>query len=402
MPRPLLHPFTRPVEERFVPIVRGEGAVVWDDQGREYVDGMGSLWYCQVGHGRAEIADAVAAQMRTLEAFHTFAPYTNEPAERLAAEVVARSPLPDGRAFLCSSGSEAVDTALKLARLVHGLRGAPERRLIVAREHSYHGVTYGGTSAQGLAPNRAGWGELVPGFVHVPHRDLEALEALFVSRGDEIAAVISEPVQGAGGVFPPPEGYLTRLRRLCDEHGALLIADEVICGFGRLGHWFGSQRFEVRPDLVTFAKGVSSGYQPLGGVLLSRAICDLLEADDQFLLRHGFTFSGHPCACAAGLANLAILEREGLLGRADVIGEHLGGGLRALQDEGRAREVRGVGAIWGVALHEGDRAAAVRDRMLDRGVIARPLPGDVLAWCPPLVIEEAQIDRCLEALRKSL
>jgi len=243
MTNALLHPFSPPAmpEGDFIDIVRGEGSLVYDASGKDYVDAMANLWLCQVGHGRTEIIDAVTAQMHQMEAYNTFAPFTNGPAARVAEMIVERSPHPDGRTFLGCSGSEAVDTALKIARLVQQRRGTEGRQVIIKRTNGYHGTNFGGTSAQGIAPNREGWGDLVPHFLEVPHDDLEAMASIFAEQGDRIAAVLTEPLQGAGGVFPPADGYLEGLRRLCDDNGALLIFDEVICGFGRTGEWFGAQ-----------------------------------------------------------------------------------------------------------------------------------------------------------------
>jgi putrescine---pyruvate transaminase len=319
-----LHPFASPSRPSFISIARGEGATLWDRDGNEYLDAMASLWYCAVGHGRAEIADAVSRQLATLDAYSCFEPFTNAPADELAERVRALTPMEAARVFFCESGSEAVDTAMKLARLTHALGGHPERTVIISRERGYHGVNYGGTSAQGIAANRTGWGPLVPEVINVPSEDVEALSVVMSERGEEIAAVLAEPVQGAGGVYPPPPGYLADLRRLCDRHGALLIFDEVITGFGRLGTWFAAERYEVVPDLTTFAKAITSGYQPLGGVLVGPTVRAALESDPTYLLRHGYTYSGHPAACAAGLANLAIIEREGLVERAVSIGARLG------------------------------------------------------------------------------
>jgi putrescine---pyruvate transaminase len=221
---------------------------------------------------------------------------------------------------------------------------------------------------------------------------------VFTERGPEVAAVIAEPVIGAGGVFPPASGYLQTVRRLCDEHGAFLILDEVICGFGRLGRWWGAERYGVTPDLTTFAKAVTSGYQPLGGVLVGRAVRDRLEADPTFLLRHGHTYSGNPASSVAALVALDITRREGLLDRAAKVGERLASGLRALQDDGRIADVRGDGAVWAAGLGPDQSAPALRDAMLEHGVIARPIGEATLAFCPPLVIEDADIDRCVEAL----
>lgn len=401
-PPPFLHPFAKPSAEQFVTMVRGHGARVWDADGREYLDALASLWYCQVGHGRAEIADAVHRQLLTLDAFHTFEMFTNEPADALAAELVALAPMPDARVFLTCSGSEAVDTALKLARQVYSLQGRPEKRIIVSRHRAYHGVTYGGMSAQGLPPNKEHFGPLLADVVHVDPDDLGEVEALFAERGDEIAAVVAEPVQGAGGVFPAPEGYLKGLRALCDEHGSLLVLDEVITGFGRLGAWFAAELLDVTPDLVTFAKGATSGYQPLGGVLVGRGVLDVLEADGDHVLRHGFTYSGHPAACAAALANIDVLRDEELLARAAPIGDRLAAGLGELVAAGLAAEVRGQGAVWGLAMRHDVSALAVRDAMLARGVIPRPIATHTVAFCPPLVVTDAEVDRMVEVTGDAL
>jgi len=399
---PFLHPFARPAAaaDTYTTIVRGDGAAVWDAEGNRYVDALASLWFCGVGHGRREIADAIAHQVGTLAAFHTFERFTNEPADALATELVGLAPMQDARVFFTSSGSEAVDTAMKLARLAHVRGGHPERTIIVSRTHGYHGTAYGGTSAQGLPLNKEGWGPIVPDVVQVDHADVEDAARVFARDGDRIAAVIAEPVIGAGGVHPPTPGYLEGLRRLCDDHGALLILDEVICGFGRLGTWWGSERYGIRPDLVTFAKGVTSGYQPLGGVLVGPAVRQPLEADDTYLLRHGFTYSGHPAACAAGLEVVDILRREDLPARAVHIGTRLRAGLDSLVGDGVLAEVRGDGAVWAAVLHD-ETAVAVRDEMMRRGVIARHLGTSVIAFCPPLVISDHDIDLCVEVLAES-
>jgi adenosylmethionine-8-amino-7-oxononanoate aminotransferase len=397
-----LHPFCKPAREDFVTIVRGEGCVVWDRDGNEYLDAMASLWCVNVGHGRREIIDAVTAQMNALACYHTFEPFANEPADQVASEIASRAPMPNARVFLTTSGSEAVDSAIKLARLAHARAGRPERTLVLSRGRGYHGVTFGGMAAQGLPPNQADFGPHVEGFENLHPDDIEAWASFMAERGGEVAAILVEPVQGAGGVHPPPDGYLAGLRKLCDQHGAFLIFDEVICAFGRLGEWFGAQHFDVTPDLITFAKGVSSGYVPLGGVVLASVVHEPLEADPSYLLRHGHTYSGHPTCAAAGLANLALLEREQLPERAPVIGERLSEGLRAIEADGMVAEVRGDGAVWAVGLTPERDAAAVRDRMLADGVICRPIGPDTLAFCPPLVIEDAQVDRVVDTLAKAL
>lgn len=402
MPGAFLHPFAKPTRERFITIVRGEGSLVWDADGNELVDAMASLWYCQVGHGRTEIADAVAKQIGTIEAYSCFDPFTNAPADALAERIAALTPIPDARVFFAGSGSEAVDSAMKLARLAHVQSGHPERRLIISRVRGYHGTNYGGTSAQGLLLNKQGYGELLADVVQVPSDDIEALSLLMAERSDELAAVITEPIQGAAGVFPPIDGYLAEARRLCDQHGALLIFDEVITGFGRMGTWFGADHYGVTPDMTTFAKGVTSGYQPLGGVIVGKLVRDALEADTDFILRHGYTYSGHPAACTGALANLDIIEREGLLTEVTRLGARLEGGLRSLEADGVVDHVRGDVAIFGVQLHDHHNAMAVRDRMLELGVITRAIGTETLTFCPPFVTTDEQIDRIVDVLAGAL
>jgi putrescine---pyruvate transaminase len=392
----LLHPYAVPAREDFITLVSGDGAVVTDANGKSYIDALASLWYVQAGHGCQPIIEAVNAQMRKLATFHTFEMFSNEPSEALAAKVVEVSPYDDARVFLANSGSEAVDTAMKLARAAHVRAGHPERTIIVSRDRAYHGVNYGGLSAQGLPLNKEGFGPLLSDVVQAPADDIEAMATMFAQQGDKIAAVITEPVQGAGGVYPPPEGYLEGLRRLCDQHGAFLIFDEVICGFGRLGTWTAAEFFGVTPDMITFAKGVSSGYQPVAGVILSRPVLDPLEADPSWMLRHGYTYSGHPTATAGAVANLAVLG-DGLIDRSAKVGARLSEGLKSLAADGSLAEVRGVGAVWAAQLHSQFDAVAVRNAMLEHGVIVRPI-GQALAFCPPLVITDEQIDTCIDVL----
>lgn len=375
---------------------------MFDSEGNEYIDGMGSLWYANVGYGREEIADVIAEQTRSLGAYHTFDPFTNPQAEAAAAKIAELSPFDHSRVFFGSSGSEAVDTAMKIARISQRELGHPEKQIIVSRERGYHGTNYGGTSVQGIAPNREGFGPLVPGIINVVADDDEAMKKIFAEHGDEIAAVITEPIQGAGGVWPPPEGYLSHLRDLCDTYGAFLIFDEVITGFGRTGEWFGSQFYGITPDLITFAKAVTSGYIPLSGVIVGPSVLAALEANEGFILRTGYTYSGHPAACAVALKCIEIQEREGLLARATAIGERLGAGLRTLRDEGLLVDVRGEGAVWGISLNDGVNVVAARDSLLSRGVILRPIPPSHLTMCPPLVISDEQIDEIVASLRDIL
>ena len=398
MTGPFLHPFAAPARESFISLVRGDGSLVYDADGNEYLDAMASLWYCAIGHGRTEMAEAIGRQIVELETYSCFDPFTNPRADELAELLVTMTPITDARVFFCQSGSEAVDTAMKLARVAHVQGGHAERRLIISRERGYHGTNYGGTSVQGLPVNKVGWGELLPEVVQVDSDDIEGLSRLMAERSGEIAAVITEPVQGAAGVFPPPDGYLEGLRRLCDQHGAFLIFDEVITGFGRLGRWFGAEHFGVTPDISTFAKAVTSGYQPLGGVFVAGPIRAALEADPDFKLTTGYTYSGHATACAAALTNIEIMRREGLLERATAIGERLGTGLRALADDGLIGGVRGAGAMWAAAMHPDQDARVLRERVLQQGVIIRPIGDHSLTFCPPLVMTDDQVDHIVDAV----
>lgn len=396
----LLHPFANPAkpESDFVKIVRAEGTTLWDESGKTYLDAMGSLWFCQVGHGNREMIDAIGAQLGELDSHHIFEPFTHQPAIDVAEAIRSKSPMLDGRVFLGSSGSEAVDTALKLMRQFHRLAGEPDRQLILRRTRGYHGTNWGGTTAQGIELNREGWGDLVPHFIEIDPDDIEDAARVFAEHGDRIAGIITEPVQGAGGIFPPPDGYLDGLRRLATQHGALLCFDEVISGFGRTGSWFASQTYDVTPDLITFAKGVTSGYQPLSGVVLSRQVADPFESAD-VMLRTGYTYSGHPAACAAGVTNIGIIERDGLLARAGHIGQRFTDAFAALTADGTIAGHRGVGAVQAAVLHAD--GAGTRQRMLHNGVVVRPI-GDALAFCPPLTATNAEIDTIIEVMVASI
>ena len=396
----LLHPFADPAtaEDDFINIVRAEGTTLWDEHGKSYLDAMGSLWYCQVGHGNREMIDAITTQLSVLDSHHLFAPFTHEPARNVAEAVRSKSPMPDGRVFLGCSGSEAVDTALKLMRHVHRLRGDVERQIILRRTRGYHGTNFGGTTAQGIELNREGWGDLVPHFIEIDPDNIEDAANVFAEHGERIAGVITEPVQGAGGVFPPVDGYFDGLRKLCTQHGALLCFDEVIAGFGRTGSWFASQTFGVTPDVITFAKGVTSGYQPLSGVIITRDIAETLEQGDA-MLRTGYTYSGHPAACAAALKNIEIIERDGLVTRAAEIGSRLEQAFAALTADGTLAGHRGTGAVRAAQVH-GD-AMATRAKMLENGVVVRPI-GDILAFCPPLTSTDAEIDQMIDVMVASL
>ena len=399
----LLHPFSKPSSDNFRTLVRSEGVRVWDDEGNEYIDGLGSLWYCQVGHNRAELVQAITNQLQTLSSYHTFAPMGSQISDQAAERIRSVSPFPDGRVFLCSSGSESVDSAIKIMRKVAILRGEPQRQIIIRRSRGYHGVNVGGTTLQGIPANREGWGDLLPKVLEIDPTNIESAASIFKEHGQNIAGVVTEAVQGAGGVFPPPDGFLEGLRRLCDDNGSLLVFDEVITGFGRTGNWFASDTYNVKPDLITFAKGVTSGYQPMGGVLVSRSVCDLFEEDPDFVFMHGYTYSGHPAACAAAIANIDLIEKEGLVERAKHIGKRISQGLEALKSDGLLSEVRGVGAIWAGQIEGAttEQGLAVRDKMTEKGVICRAING-ALAFCPPLIIEDQDIDHMIDIAEQAI
>src|SRR5690348_10154120 len=379
------------VKDHELVIARGEGALVWDEQGREYVDARAGLWYCAVGHGRAEIAEAAAAQMRAVAGFDTFDRLANRPALDLAERVAALAPMADAAVFFTSGGSEAVDTAAKLARRYWHALGRPEKQVIVHREHSYHGMNAYGTSLAGIPSNREGFGRLIPDVAAVPFDDAGALEGLLAERADEVAAVIGEPVVGAGGILHPPEGYWQRVRELCDAHDVLLVADEVVTGFGRLGEWFGCGRLGFEPDLITCAKIITSGYLPLGAVIASARVKEpFWSAPGRAIFRHGFTYSGHPAACAAGLANLDIIEREELVARVRAMEPVLERALAPLADEPAVAEVRaGLGLLAAVEIDPELRAAdpGMVERLVaacrERGVLTRGLAGRALQISPP-------------------
>ena len=397
----VLHPFAAPAKqaEDFLEIVRGEGCRVWDVYGKSYLDGTASLWYCAAGHGRQEIADAVAAQMAKLEAFHTFARFTNAAQDELVGLLLELEPIPDARVFLTCGGSEAIDSALKLARAGHKAAGDGGRTVVLSRHYAYHGVMLGGTSAGGLPANRDPFGTLLPDFFQVDRDSVDAMREAAAYHGPErIAAIVAEPVIGAGGVFPPPDGYLAGLREVCDESGALLIFDEVITGFGRLGSWFGTHHYGVTPDMVTFAKAITSGYLPLGGVVVGPKLRGWLEADPGYMLAHGGTYGGHPTCCAAGIANLRLMQAEDMPARSAAAGRRLRAGLEGLLGHSGVAEVRGEGLMQAIGLEPPVAAGAMSEALLARGVIGRALPyANSLAFSPPLIISDDEVDELVAA-----
>jgi putrescine aminotransferase len=397
-------------QEEFI-VERGEGVWVYDTDGNRYLDATASLWYANVGHGREEIADAVAAQMRKLEAYSTFGDFGNRPANELCERLAAVAPMDDARVFLGSGGGDAIDTAAKIARRHWVLRGHPDRVHLISRTQGYHGTHGFGTSIGGIEANVTNWGPLVGGVSSVQYDSLPALEAEIMRVGpDRVAAFFCEPVIGAGGVHAPPEGYIQGVADLCAEHGILLVIDSVICGFGRLGTWFGIERWEdVRPDLITFAKGITSGYLPLGGVMVSGAVAaPFFDGPGAPMLRHGATYAGHPSCCAAGLVVMDIYEREGLLTRGKDLEQPLADALGTLADHPAVSEVRaGLGLLGAIQLApevlEQDTAAVakVAQGAREAGVLLRPLLGS-LAVSPPLTVEHEHLQQIADAIRAGL
>jgi putrescine aminotransferase len=404
------HPFANMAEVagNEVLIVRGEGVRVWDDRGREYIDGASSLWYANVGHGNREIVAAVAAQMAELETFHTFGPFTNRPAAKLTERLAGLAPLPGSKVFLTSGGGEAIEAAAKLARLYHAERGEPERHHLISRSHAYHGTQGIGTSILGM-PYREGFGPLLEDTSQVEWDSAIALEEEIRRIGPEkVAAFVFEPVIGAGGVHLPPPGYLDEAVSVCRRHGVLTIADSVIGGFGRLGGWYGVERFHVHPDLITFAKGVTSGYLPLGGVIVAPEIAAPFWEAPGRMFAHGATYAGHAACCAAALANLDVLARDDLVHRALELEADFHATLAGVTAHPQVGEVRGgIGLMVAVALADdvvdADPGAPARFVTLAReaGVLSRGLR-DGLAIAPPLVIEPETVAEIAERLSTAL
>lgn len=393
------------IREEAISIVRGRGATVWDAQGRAYLDGTGSLWYANVGHGRPELAEAAARQMRELAAYQTYDFYTSPPAEELAERVASLVPIEGAKVFFTSGGGDAIDTAAKLALAYWAAVGRPDKRVIVSREFAYHGTNAYGTSLGGIEANLPPYGRLVPEVEQVPWDDARALaETIDRIGAGRVAAFFAEPVIGAGGVLHPPEGYLEAVQEICRERDVLLVVDEVITGFGRLGEWFASGRFGLSPDLITCAKGITSGYVPLGAVVASARIAEpFWQPGTSLVFRHGYTYSGHTTACAVGLANLDIVEREGLVGRVRALESVLDAALRPLESHPLVAEVRaGLGLLAAVELADPGRLGRVVDEARARGVLLRGVRGVALQISPPFVTTEDEIATLARVIGESL
>ena len=416
-----LHPFTdhKALQAGRVRVVtRAEGVWLWDGDGKRILDGMAGLWCVNVGYSQPSLVEAAARQMTTLPYYNTFFSSTTPPAAALSERLAALAPPGLSRVFYASSGSEAVDSALRMARVFWQLQGKPEKRIIVSREFGYHGSTIAGASAGGMKDMHRQAGDL-PDFRQVatpytyrdagdlsPHdfglQAARSLETLIAEVGaDRIAAFIGEPIQGAGGVIIPPDSYWPEIQRICRQHDILLIADEVICGFGRLGAMFGSQSFGIAPDLMTTAKGITSGYVPLSAVFVGDRVAEtFIEKGGEFY--HGFTYSGHPVACAVALANLDVIESQDLVGAAERQGGKLRAALNAaLADHPLVGEIRGRGLITAIELVE-DRVAhraypssrkvgpTCRDFSVAEGLVMRACR-DTMVLAPPLVISDEEV-----------
>jgi beta-alanine--pyruvate transaminase len=408
-------------------LTRAEGMNYWTADGREILDAVAGLWCVNAGHGRREITEAVSRQLQTME----FAPafQMGHPAAfELANRLVEIAPPGIERVFFTNSGSESVDTALKIALAYQRARGAAAKTRLIGREKAYHGVGFGGISVGGIVNNRKFFSSaMIPGVDHMPHtldlehnaysrglpqwgahlaNDLERIIALHDA--STIAAVIIEPISGSAGVILPPVGYLQRIREICTKHDILLIFDEVITGFGRIGSPFAAQQFEVTPDLMTLAKGLTNGAVPMGAVFAQRRIYDafMQGPENAIELFHGYTYSAHPVACAAGLATLDIYQREGLLRRAATLAPHLENAVHSLKGLPNIVDIRNYGLIGAVEFESrpgkpGTRAYDVFMKCFERGVLVRAA-GDVIAVSPPLIVEEKQIDRIFDVLGQAI
>lgn len=435
----LFHPFTHVrdhAEHGPLTMVTGHGSTLIDTQGRAYLDAMGGLWCVNIGYGNVEMAESLRVQAEKLAYYHTFASMGNEPVAQLAQRLVTMAPGPMSKVFFGNSGSDANDTQVKLVWYYNNVLGRPQKKKIISRSRGYHGVTVVSASLCGLPGMHAGFDLPLPMIKHTraPHRLWEQapgqsdeqfvaglaadLERLILDEGpDTVAAFIAEPIQAAGGVIVPPATYFPAVQEVLRRYDVLMIADEVVCGFGRTGEMFGSQVFGIEPDLITVAKGVTSAYLPLSACIVSERVWDVLStgSDTYGVFQHGYTYSAHPLAAAAAMTNLDIIERDGLVAQAKARGDYLSDRLRAaFADHPLVGEVRGyglLGAVEFVAAKDpltpfeplGSVSAAVIKRSRDLGVISRALPAsDSISFSPPFVVTEAEIDQMVATTRQAL
>jgi putrescine aminotransferase len=409
-------------------IERAEGSTVWDTTGKKYLDAFAGLWCVNIGYGRNEIADAVAKQMRELPYYNLFFGTTTPPAALLAEKITAHTNGKLNKVFFTGSGSEATDTWFRMARVYWAAKGQPAKKQVIARRNGYHGSTVAGASLGGMKYMHEQGALPIEGIHHIgqPYWYAEGgdmtpdefglkvareLEAKIDELGEEnVAAFVAEPIQGAGGVIVPPASYWPEIIRICRARNILLVADEVICGFGRTGSWFGHQHFDFVPDMAPVAKGLSSGYLPIGGVLVSDHVADVITADD---FNHGYTYSGHPVCAVAALENLRIIEEEKLVERVrDDIGPYLAKGLNSLLDHDMVGEVQSVGLMAAVQLAKDkktrtrfekpdDVGTLVRNKCVEAGLIMRAT-GDRMLASPPLIITHEEVDFMVKTLRGAL
>jgi adenosylmethionine-8-amino-7-oxononanoate aminotransferase len=390
---------------------RGEGAHVWDDAGNRYLDATAGLWYANVGYGRTEIADAAAAQMRKLHAYSHYGDVSSRPTTDLAERISGIAPMADAAVFFTSGGGESIETVVKMVRRYWSLVGEPDRTVIISRERAYHGLAGYGTSIVGTEAFKVGVGPLAGGTATVAWDSPEALEAAIAEIGaDRVAAFFCEPIIGAGGVLLPPKGYLQAVQGICRAHGVLFVVDEVICGYGRVGDWFASNRIGLEPDALTFAKGITSGYVPLGGVVVGKRMQEpFWETGAAGVWRHGYTYSGHASAAAAAHVNLDIVEREGLVARGLELENEIAEALAPLAAHELVSELRsGFGAVAAVQVDPALLAddPGLSDRIVlgarRHGVLGRVLVGGGLQISPPLVITRADLDELASGLAGAL
>ncbi|WP_410670553.1 aspartate aminotransferase family protein [Amycolatopsis sp. cmx-4-68] len=409
----LWHPFADmgAVDGDRMVITRGEGSYVWDDAGRRYFDATASLWYANFGHGRPEITEAVSKQLQELDSYNLFGYNANQPAIELADRVAELAPTPGSKVFFGSGGGDVIDTAVKLARAYFAQTGRPEKAHVIGRAQGYHGTHGFGTAVGGIPANATGVGPQPPEFSHVPYDSAAALEAEIQRVGaSRVAAFFCEPVIGAGGVLLPPEGYLEEVAAICRRHDVLFVADCVIAAWGRLGTWFGIDRWAVQPDMITTAKGITGGTIPLGALIVAPRVAEpfFTGKPGAPIFRHGATYAGHPVACAAGLATLDIYERDGLIPRGRELEKPLADAVSGVSGHPLVAEVRaGLGFLAAVELTAevmaADPGAPVKLQRAcrDEGVIVRNL-GRGVAVSPPLIAAEPELDLLASALPKAL
>ncbi len=385
-------------------VSRGEGAYIWDDAGTRYLDATAGLWFTNVGHGRTEIADAVAAQLSKVAHFSNFGDFTSDTTVTLAERLGAIAPVPGSKVFFTSGGSDSVDSAAKLARRYWNEMGRPGKKLIVGRQKAYHGMHVAGTALAGIPVNREGYGELMPDARTVGWDDAKSLLELIEREGaDAIAAFFCEPIIGAGGIYLPPEGYLTEVRDICREHDILFVVDEVVTGFGRIGgSWFASTRFGLEPDMITTAKGLTSGYVPMGAVFVAPAVAEPFFGGGVWW-RHGYTYGGHAGAAAAAMANLDIVERENLLAESKRLESSLHEHLAPLAEHPRVAEVRsGLGAVAAVQLVDPAEALPFVKTLRAHGVSGRAAGQGAMQFSPSFVMTDEQVAEMAAGVRAAL